>query len=92
MASKPYAASGAYINRMGNHCGRCRHDVKRATGEGACPFNYLYWDFIARHAQDFARNPRMAMPLGSLRRMPAEKLAAIRDDARKFLDRTSPLP
>ena len=92
MASKPYAASGAYIHRMGNHCGRCRHDVKRATGEGACPFNYLYWDFIARHAQDFAGNPRMAMPLSTLRKMAPEKLAAMRDEARKFLHRTSPLP
>jgi deoxyribodipyrimidine photolyase-related protein len=92
MASKPYAASGAYINRMGNHCGRCRFDVKRATGEGACPFNFLYWDFIARHAEDFASNPRMAMPLNGLRKMAPEKLAAMRAEAGKFLDKTSSLP
>ncbi|WP_431302452.1 cryptochrome/photolyase family protein [Sediminicoccus sp. BL-A-41-H5] len=92
MASKPYAASGAYINRMGNHCGRCRYDVKRATGEGACPFNFLYWDFIARHASDFAGNPRMAMPLTGLRKMAPDKLAAMRAEATEFLDRTSSLP
>ena len=92
MASKPYAASGAYINRMGNHCGRCRYDVKRAEGEGACPFNFLYWDFIARHATGFAGNPRMAMPLSTLRKMAPAKLAAMRHEAMKFLDRVAPAP
>ena len=91
MASKPYAASGAYINRMGNHCGKCRFDVKRATGEGACPFNYLYWDFMARHARHFAGNPRMAMPLSTLRKMAPEKLSAMRDAARIYLDSVAPL-
>jgi len=86
MASKPYAASGAYINRMGNHCGRCRFDVKRAEGEGACPFNFLYWDFVARHAEDFAKNPRMAMPLTTLRKMAPDKLSRLRAEAVKFLD------
>ncbi|MBX9751106.1 MAG: cryptochrome/photolyase family protein [Roseococcus sp.] len=89
MASKPYAASGAYINRMGNHCGRCRYDVKRAEGEGACPFNFLYWDFIARHAGDFAKNPRMAMPLTTLRKMAPGKLASLRAEAAKFLEQLS---
>ncbi len=92
MASKPYAASGAYINRMGDHCGRCRFDVKAATGPSACPFNYLYWDFIARHAERFAPNPRMAMPLSTLRRMAPAKLQAMRGQAADFLDRHAPLP
>lgn len=91
MASKPYAASGAYINRMSDHCGKCRFDVKASTGEGACPFNPLYWDFIARHAERFAGNPRMAMPLANLRKMAPEKLAAMRAQAREFLDRHAPL-
>ncbi|MEI6162344.1 MAG: cryptochrome/photolyase family protein, partial [Roseococcus sp.] len=93
MASKPYAASGAYLNRMGNHCGRCRYDVKRAEGEGGgnppCPFNFLYWDFIARHAEDFAKNPRMAMPLATLRKMAPAKLAGLRAEAAKFLKQLS---
>jgi len=92
MASKPYAASGAYINRMSNHCAKCNFDVKRATGEGACPFNFLYWDFIARHAGRFANNPRMAMPLGTLRKMAPDRVAEMRAEATKFLDEVSPLP
>ncbi len=48
LASKPYAASGNYINKMSDHCGNCRFDVKKKTGEGACPFNPLYWDFLIR--------------------------------------------
>jgi deoxyribodipyrimidine photolyase-related protein len=86
MASKPYAASAAYINRMGDYCRGCAHDPKDATGPRACPFNFLYWDFIARHAEDFARNPRMAMPVMGLRKLKPEKLAAMRAKAQAFLD------
>lgn len=85
MASKPYAASGAYINRMSDHCRGCAHDVKVAAGPRACPFNFLYWDFIARHAERFRRNPRMAMPLSTLAKMDAGKLAAMRGEAARFL-------
>jgi deoxyribodipyrimidine photolyase-related protein len=86
MASKPYAASGAYINRMSDHCGGCAHDVLDAVGPRACPFNFLYWDFIARHAERFAGNPRMAMPLRTLGRMAPAKVAAMRAKAAAFLD------
>ena len=55
MGSKPYASSGAYINRMSDYCRGCHYDVKAATGERGCPFNALYWDFIARHRDQFAR-------------------------------------
>ena len=85
MASKPYAASGAYIDRMSDYCRGCAHDVKRATGPGACPFNFLYWDFMARHAERFASNPRMAMPLRTLARMDPQRIAAMRDEASRFL-------
>jgi deoxyribodipyrimidine photolyase-related protein len=60
LASKPYAASGNYINKMSDYCGNCRYDVKQRTGKDACPFNALYWDFIARHKPRFAKNARMA--------------------------------
>ena len=60
LASKPYAASGAYINRMSNYCGSCCYDVKQRTGPKACPFNALYWDFIARNRDKIGHNPRMA--------------------------------
>ncbi len=87
MASKPYAASGAYINRMSDYCAGCAYDVKNSTGARACPFNYLYWDFMARHADRFAANPRMAMPLRTLERFEPQRVAAMRANAADFLRR-----
>ncbi|MCS6890881.1 MAG: cryptochrome/photolyase family protein [Rhodovarius sp.] len=86
MASKPYAASGAYIHRMSDYCRGCAHDVKAAVGPRACPFNFLYWDFIARHRDQLAANPRMAMPLRTLARMDPARVAAMRAQAARFLD------
>jgi len=60
LGSKPYASSGAYIDRMSNYCRGCVYDVKDKTGPKACPFNALYWDFLARHRSRFESNPRMA--------------------------------
>jgi len=85
LGSKPYAASGAYINRMSDYCRGCAYDVKQAVGANACPFNFLYWDFIARHADRLASNPRMTMPLRNWDRMPADRRAAIRARAAAFL-------
>jgi deoxyribodipyrimidine photolyase-related protein len=84
LASKPYVASGAYINRMSDYCGGCRYDVTRRTGEGACPFNVLYWDFLARHRDRFANHPRMAMMIRNLARIPDQELVQIRRDAAAF--------
>lgn len=86
LASKPYASGGAYINRMSDYCGACRYDVKRRLGEDACPFNALYWDFLARNAGMLARNPRLAMPYRNWDRMTQEDRAATRDQAARFLD------
>ena len=85
MASKPYAASGAYINRMSDYCGSCHYDVKDATGERSCPFNSLYWDFVARHAERFAANNRMSMVVRNLERMAPEKRAAVQARATAVL-------
>jgi deoxyribodipyrimidine photolyase-related protein len=85
VGSKPYAASGAYINRMSDYCKNCFYDVKDATGPRACPFNALYWDFIARHLERFESNPRMAMPARSWRNMPATKRAALQARAARLL-------
>lgn len=85
LASKPYAASGAYIDRMSDYCGGCAYDVKEKTGEGACPFNYLYWDFLARHRARLAKNPRLAQMYRSLDAFPAERREAIAASARAFL-------
>jgi len=81
LASKPYAASGAYIQRMSNHCSQCRYDPKQATGESACPFTTLFWDFLDRHQQRFAKHPRSALMWRNLQRLPSEKLVSIRKQA-----------
>jgi deoxyribodipyrimidine photolyase-related protein len=85
VGSKPYAASGAYINKMSDYCGGCGYDVKDGAGGNACPLNALYWDFIARHRDRFAANPRMAMPLSTLGRMAPAKVAGLRTRAAALL-------
>ena len=60
LGSKPYIASGAYIDRMSDYCGSCRYNVKERTGPDACPFNALYWHFLARHRRRLDGLPRMA--------------------------------
>lgn len=82
MTSKPYCASGAYIDRMSNYCRGCRYAPTRRVGPDACPFTTLYWDFLARHADRFAQMPRMALPLKNLRRLPEAEREAIADQAR----------
>ena len=86
LASKPYAASGAYINRMSDHCRTCRYDVKRRTGDDACPFNFLYWTFIAEHESRLRGNRRMAMVYRSLDRLDGEVVAQMRAQAAIFLE------
>jgi deoxyribodipyrimidine photolyase-related protein len=86
MASKPYAASGAYIDRMSDFCSGCRYDVKRKTGPDACPFNYLYWAFLIRQKVRLAKNPRLAMPYRTLAGWTAERQAATLAEADGFLD------
>lgn len=87
MASKPYAASGAYIDRMSDFCSSCAYDVKRKFGPGACPFNYLYWAFLIRQRERLSGNPRMAMPYRTLAAWPKERLMEILAEADMFLDR-----
>lgn len=86
MASKPYAASGKYIDRMSDYCGDCRYDVKKPTGADACPYNYLYWDFLERNGEVLSGNPRIGMIYKTLSRMTDEKRAAIRRSAETFLE------
>jgi deoxyribodipyrimidine photolyase-related protein len=85
MASKPYAASGRYIDRMSNYCGRCRFDPGETLGETACPFNALYWDFLDRNRGVLGRNPRLAMPYRTLDRFDPDRVAAMRAQAQGFL-------
>ena len=81
MASKPYVASGRYIQRMSNYCAGCRFDPARATEENACPFTTLYWDFLMRQEKLLARNPRMTMQLKNLGRCSLEEEMKIRNQA-----------
>lgn len=85
LASKPYAASGKYIDRMSDYCRHCRYDPRETTGETACPFNFLYWNFLAEHRSRLQANPRMALVYKSLDRMADEKREAARSQAARFL-------
>jgi deoxyribodipyrimidine photolyase-related protein len=84
MASKPYVATGQYIDRMSGYCKGCRYDPKQRTGETACPFTTLYWDFLIRHAERLAKNPRMALQVRNLDRIDATERRAIRERAELF--------
>ena len=81
VGSKPYCATGKYINRMSNYCGSCRFNPNKATGDDACPFTTLYWDFLDRHAERFRGHRRMALQVRNIDRKSSEERAAIRDRA-----------
>ena len=85
VASKPYAAGGNYIDKMSDYCKGCHYNVKEKNGETACPFNYLYWDFLLRHREKLQTNPRLGMIYRTAAKMSHDKHAAIRSDAKKFL-------
>jgi deoxyribodipyrimidine photolyase-related protein len=81
MASKPYVATGKYIDRMSNYCAGCRFDPAKSTGEDACPFTTLYWDFLLRHEKLLSANQRMALQVKNVARLKPDDIAAIRQRA-----------
>jgi deoxyribodipyrimidine photolyase-related protein len=85
LASKPYVASGAYINRMSNHCKSCRYKVSEPHGDEACPFNALYWHFLTRHRAKLAGNPRMGQMYRTWDKLPDERRSATLASAERFL-------
>lgn len=87
LASKPYVASGQYINRMSDYCKNCGYSVSKKTGPKACPFNYLYWDFLIKHQDKLAKNPRMALIYKSLGRMSEDNIAAMQEQAQALLSK-----
>ena len=85
VATKPYVSAAAYINKMSTYCSNCVYDKKIRTGENACPFNSLYWNFLDDKKEYFAKNNRMAMMLRLLEKIPFEELAAIKERAASII-------
>ncbi|MCX6856775.1 MAG: cryptochrome/photolyase family protein [Verrucomicrobia bacterium] len=81
MASKPYIASGKYIQRMSNYCTGCRYDPAKSTGPNACPFTTLYWEFLMRHEPRLKMNQRMSMQVRNVSRLTEAEKTAILDQA-----------
>ena len=84
LGSKPYAASGSYINKMSDYCKNCSYSVTKKNGDKACPFNYLYWDFMLRNEDKLKGNPRIGFAYNTLSKMSTEKIQAIKDDSQRF--------
>lgn len=87
MASKPYAASGKYIDRMSDYCQGCPFNPRKNTGPDACPFNALYWHFLDRNADTLGNNPRLGMPYRNWARMKDETKRDLITQAEQFLNR-----
>lgn len=85
LGSKPYAASGNYINKMSDYCKNCRYDVKQKTGEDACPFNALYWDFLIRNEDKLKGNPRLGQVYRTWNKMDETKRDEYLASAKTFL-------
>ncbi len=86
MASKPYVATGKYIKRMSNYCDGCKYDPAESTGEAACPFTTLYWDFLMRHRKELENNPRMSLQVKNLDRKDEDELKQIRKQAKRVIE------
>ncbi len=87
VGTKPYASTGKYIDRMSDYCAGCRFKPDQRTGPDACPFTTFYWDFLARNADRFKRNPRMTLMLKSLERLPEAEQTAIASHAEALRQR-----
>jgi deoxyribodipyrimidine photolyase-related protein len=85
LASKPYASGGAYINKMSNYCEACSYDIKKKHGDSACPFNYLYWNFLLTNQNKLKTNHRLAMMYKTIEKMSDDKIKTIKSEAKRFL-------
>ena len=86
VGTKPYAASARYVDRMSNYCSGCRFDPKKRTGDDACPFNALYWDFLVRNRNRLKANPRLSRVYDTWDRMDGSRQQEYRDSAAAFLE------
>ena len=84
LSSKPYAASGSYINKMSNYCKDCYYSVNKKSGFDACPFNFLYWNFLIANKEKLHENYRLQMIYHSVERMKEDQIHAIRSDSKRF--------
>jgi deoxyribodipyrimidine photolyase-related protein len=84
-ATKPYIALANYINRMSDYCAGCRYDPKARTGPDACPFNFLYWNFLLEHEQRLRANPRLGNAVLGLRHLDDDEWGRVREQAGAFL-------
>ena len=85
VGTKPYAASGNYINKMSDYCRECKYDVKKKEGKDACPFNYLYWNFFLTNKNKLENNPRLWTVFSNIKKMSKEKKKQIQNDSKNFL-------
>jgi deoxyribodipyrimidine photolyase-related protein len=86
VATKPYVSSGNYINKMSNYCGSCHYNVKKKTGDDACPFNSLYWNFLDDKKEYFKNNQRMGMMMNLLKKKDPEELSALKERAAEIIE------
>ncbi|WP_417659553.1 cryptochrome/photolyase family protein [Pseudidiomarina sp.] len=85
LATKPYVSSGSYINKMSNYCANCHYDVNQRTGDNACPFNSLYWNFINEHQHKLSNNPRMGLILNQWQKRSPEQQQELVQQAKLYL-------
>jgi deoxyribodipyrimidine photolyase-related protein len=86
IATKPYIASANYINKMSDYCQACSFDKNQRTGENACPFNFLYWNFLLKHQDKLRENFRMARMLHNLKFLDNQEKAAVQAQAHRFIE------
>ncbi|MGB5668066.1 MAG: cryptochrome/photolyase family protein, partial [Maribacter sp.] len=86
VATKPYVSSANYINKMSNYCEGCTYDHSKRTGESACPFNALYWNFLDAKKDHFSNNPRMGMMLSLLAKKDPKEMEEIKKRARQIIE------
>ena len=90
VATKPYAAGGAYINRMSDYCSSCRYDPKKSTGPDACPFTRAYWPFLARHQKRLSANPRTSLTIKGLARFSSAEIRKRTVETESWFDAQKP--
>jgi deoxyribodipyrimidine photolyase-related protein len=85
VGTKPYVSSASYIDKMSHYCGSCFYSKSKKTGDKACPFNSLYWNFYDKHESKLSKNPRIGMMYNVWRRMAPTQKAELLEQAETYL-------